>query len=95
MDSFYEKLSPLLKRSIIFLCYDYIFFANELVIKSKTVISTQSKKTDILTLYGVLGMINQIIEKEKFNLFNNLCLIMESQNIDKGGKTFIVAVGSL
>lgn len=71
--------------------------ANELIIKSKTEISTQSEKTDILTLYGVPGMIDQIIKKEKSNLFNNLScatVIIDALNNCTYSEDFFVEIPS-
>ena len=43
---------------------------NTIKVKSKTQIATQSNKPDILALYGVGNLCDEIIEKEKQNLFS-------------------------
>lgn len=43
---------------------------NDITVKSKTQIATQSNKPDILALYGVGNLCDEIIEKEKQNLFS-------------------------
>lgn len=45
---------------------------NNIVVRDKTEIAVQSKKTDILSLYGVPSMLDKITQKEKSNLLNKL-----------------------
>lgn len=39
--------------------------SQELVVKPKTEIATQTPKKDILSLYGVPAMLDQIVKKKK------------------------------
>lgn len=44
----------------------------ELKVKSKTEIAKQASPKDILSLYGVPGMLDQVVKKEKSTLLKNL-----------------------
>ena len=44
----------------------------ELIVKPKTEVATQTNKKDILTIYMVPDMLDQIVTKEKIELLNNL-----------------------
>ena len=44
----------------------------ELIVKPKTEVATQTNKKDILTIYNVPGMLDQIVTKEKTELLNLL-----------------------
>lgn len=46
---------------------------NNLIVKQETKVAIQANKRDILSLYGVPAMLDQIVKKEKSNLLNNLC----------------------
>lgn len=57
---------------------------NNIVIKPNTEIAPQSKKKDILSLYGVPQMLDKITQKEKTNLLNHLnCSMVVVDSLNK------------
>jgi len=71
--------------------------SQELVVKPKTEIATQTPQKDILSLYGVPAMLDQIVKKEKNILFENLCcgtVVLDSLNKLANNEDFTVEIPS-
>ena len=71
--------------------------ANELIVKPKTIVGTQTKKKDVLSFYGVPEMLDEIVEKEKITLLNSLScgtVVMDSLNRLFHAEDFIVEIPS-
>lgn len=71
--------------------------SQELIVKPQTKIAIHAKKTDILSLYGVPAMLDQIIKKEKAVLLNKMScgtVIMDSLNKLSHTEDFFVEIPS-
>lgn len=69
----------------------------ELIVKPKTEIAVHTKETDILSLYGVPAMLDQIVKKEKADLLNKMScgtVIMDSLNKLSHSEDFFVEIPS-
>ena len=69
--------------------------SKELIVKSKTEIATQEDKTDILSLYGVPAMLDQIVKKEKKALLNELscsAVVLDSLNKLAHSENFVLEI---
>lgn len=69
----------------------------ELIVKTKTGISLNNKKCDILSLYGVPTMLDKIVKKEKINLLNKLecgTIVVDSLNNLLSSESFVVEIPS-
>lgn len=68
---------------------------NNIIIKPNTEIAPQSKKKDILSLYGVPQMLDKITQKEKTNLLNHLncsMVVVDSLNKIAHSDSFFVEI---
>lgn len=71
--------------------------SKELTVKTKTEVSKNNRKCDILSLYGVPTMLDQIVKKEKINLLNKLecgAVVADSLNNLMNSENFIVEIPS-
>lgn len=71
--------------------------SQELIVKPRTEVAVQSAKKDILYLYGVPEMLDQIVKKEKIDLFNKIscgAVILDSLNKLSHSEDFIVEIPS-
>ena len=71
--------------------------SQELIVKPQTEVAVHAKKTDILSLYGVPAMLDQIVKKEKENLLNNIycgTVIVDFLNKLSHSEDFLVEIPS-
>lgn len=71
--------------------------SQELIVKLKTEIAVHAKKTDILSLYGVPAMLDQVVKKEKADLLKKMSygtVIIDSLNKLSHSEDFFVEIPS-
>lgn len=71
--------------------------SEKITVKTKTKVSKNNRKYDILSSYGVPKMLDQIVNKEKINLLNKLecgAVVVDSLNNLMNSENFIIEIPS-